>query len=80
MTMGRRKSSNRKLRVKAKKSSGETPWRHNDDGKKKDRQGQQGAKERRNKGKEVQCRLILESLPGGVNQALLHLGSVCGVR
>ena len=80
MTLGRRKSTNQKLRVKAKKSPGQMPWRRNDDGKKKDRQGQQSAKERRDKGEEVQCRLILESFPGGVNQALLHLGSVCGMR
>ena len=80
MTMGWRKSTNQKLRVKAKKSPGQTPWRHNDDGKKKDRQGQQGAKARRDKGEEVQSRLILESLPGDVNQALLNLGSVCGVH
>ena len=66
--------------MKANKSLREAPWRHNDDGKKKDRQGQQGEKARHDKGKEVQCRLILESLSGGVNQALLHLGSVCGVR
>ena len=79
MTTGGRNSAHRKPRVKAKKSTGETPWRRNDDGKKKDRQGQQGAKARCDKGKEVQCRLILESFPGSVNQALLHLGSVCGV-
>ena len=78
--MRRSKSINQKLRVEAKNFPGKTPWRHNDDGKKKDRQGQQGAKARRDKGKEVQRRLILESFPGGVNQALLHLGSVCGVR
>ena len=44
MMTGRRKSTNRKLRVKAKKSPGQTPWRRNDDRKKKDRQGQGGVK------------------------------------
>ena len=53
MKTGRRTSTNRKLRVKAKKSPGEMPWRHNDDGKKKDQQGQQGAKEICEKGEEV---------------------------
>ena len=44
MTIRRRKSTNRKLRVKAKKSLGEAPWGRNDDRKKKNRQGQGGAK------------------------------------
>ena len=35
MTIGRRKSTNQKLRVKAKKSLGEALWGRNDDGKKK---------------------------------------------
>ena len=38
MMTGRRKSTDWKLRVKAKKSPGEVPWGHNDDGKKKNRQ------------------------------------------
>ena len=44
MMMGRRKSSNQKLRVKAKKSPRKAPWGRNDDGKKKNRQGQGEAK------------------------------------
>ena len=39
MTTGRRKLTNRKLRVKAKKSLGQTPWRCNDDRKKKTDRG-----------------------------------------
>ena len=42
MMVGRRKSTNRKLRVKAKKSLGRMPWRHNDDGKKKTDRGREG--------------------------------------
>ena len=54
MTTGRRKSTNRKLRVKAKKSPGEAPWGCNDDGKKKNRQGRGGKKSSEVKGIEVQ--------------------------
>ena len=39
MMTGRRKSTEQKLRVKAKKSPGEMPWGRNDDGKKKNQQG-----------------------------------------
>ena len=38
-TAGQSRSIDRKLRVKAKKSPGKVPWGHNDDRKKKDRQG-----------------------------------------
>ena len=42
MTTGRRKSTNQKLRVKAKKSPGKAPWGCNDDGKKKTDRGKEG--------------------------------------
>ena len=45
----------------------------------KGREVQNQVRQCRNKGREVQCQLILKSLPGGVNQSLLHLGSVCGM-
>ena len=51
--MGRRKLTDPKLRVKAKNSPGEAPWGRNDDGKKKNRQGQGGEKSREVKGREV---------------------------
>ena len=35
---------------------------------------------KQDKGREVQCQLILKSFPGSVNQALLHLGSMCGMH
>ena len=54
MTMGRRKSTNQKLRVKAKKSPREAPRGSNDDGKKKNQQGQGGKKSSEVKGGEVQ--------------------------
>ena len=37
----RSKSTNRKLRVKAKNSPGQTPWRHNDDGRRKTNKGRE---------------------------------------
>ena len=54
MTTRRRKSIKRKLRMKAKKSPGEAPWGRNDDGKKKNRQGQGWTKSSEVKGREVQ--------------------------
>ena len=51
MTKGSRKSTKRKLRVKAKKSLGEVPWGRNDDKKKKHRQGQGGTKSSEVKGR-----------------------------
>ena len=51
---GRRKSTKQKLRVKDKKSPREAPWGRNDDGKKKNRQGQGGIKSSEVKGGEVQ--------------------------
>ena len=52
--MGRRKSTEWKLRFKAKKSLGEAPWGRNDDRKKKNRQGWGGIKSSEVKGGEVQ--------------------------
>ena len=53
MTAGRNKLTDWKLRVKAKNSLGQMPWRRNDDGKKKNRQGQGGTKSSEVKGREV---------------------------
>ena len=50
---GRRKSTKRKLRVKAKKSSGKVPWGRNDDEKKK-KLTWAGTKSSEVKGREVQ--------------------------
>ena len=50
MMAGRSKSTNRKLRVKDKKSLGYMPWGHNDDGTK--------GRRMTNKGKEVQNQVI----------------------
>ena len=53
-----------------------TKTRHK--GKKNDQQGQRGAESSdynvETRAEKVQCQLILKSLRGGVNQALLHLG------
>ena len=54
MMTGRRKSTDWKLRVKAKNSSGESPWGRNDDGKKKNQQGQGRTKSSEVKGGKVQ--------------------------
>ena len=54
MTMGRRKSTNWKLRLKAKKSLGEAPWGLNDDGKKKNRMGREGKNQVRSMSKQGQ--------------------------
>ena len=78
-TAGRSRSIDRKLRGKAKKSPGKAPWGRNDDGEKETDKGKQGQNQGRSRAENVQLQFILESLPGGVNQALLHLGSVCGV-
>ena len=51
---GKRNSTDQKLRVKAKKSLGEAPWGRNDDGKKKNPQGQGVAKSSEVKGRDVQ--------------------------
>ena len=56
MTMGRRKSTNQKLRVKAKKSLGYMPWGCNDDGTK--------GRRMTNKGREVQNQVITMSKQG----------------
>ena len=53
MTTGRKKSTKRKLRVKAKKSPRKAPWGHNDDGKKK-KPTRAGKKSSEVKGREVQ--------------------------
>ena len=53
MTMGRRKSTKRKLRMKAKKSPGEAPWGRNDDGKKKTDKGRKGQNQGRSREKKV---------------------------
>ena len=42
MTAGQSRSTNRKLRVKAKKSPGKAPWGHNDDRKKETDKGRKG--------------------------------------
>ena len=49
MTMGRRKLTKRKLRMKAKKSLGEAPWGCNDDGKKKTDKGGEGQNQGRSR-------------------------------
>ena len=54
MTTGRRKLTNRKLRVKAKKSLGKTPWRCNDYEKKKTDRGREGKNQVRSMSKQGQ--------------------------
>ena len=51
MTTGKRKSTNQKLRVKAKNSPGQTPCGRNDDRKNKNRQGQGETKSSEVKGR-----------------------------
>ena len=53
-TAGRRRSIDRKLRVKAKKSLGKAPWGCNDDGKKETDNGRKGQNQVRSRAENVQ--------------------------
>ena len=54
MTMGRRKSTKQKLRVKAKKSLGKAPRGGNDDRKKETDKGKKGQNQERSRADKVQ--------------------------
>ena len=52
--MGRSRSIDQKLRVKAKKSPGKVPWGRNDDGKKETDKGRKGQNQVRSRAENVQ--------------------------